>query len=109
MSLLYRPNHPEANENGMVDSSIAGDKNSTDPKFYVISDTMPSTRHMASGKYFESKSAFRKETKAQGCVEYGNELPTLMKPRKPIPLDRQKRRDDIRKTIYELRNGIRRD
>jgi len=110
MPLVYRPNHPDASENGMVDASIAGEKNSKDPKFYVISDTMEPTRHMATGKYFTSKSEFRKETKAAGCVEVGNDSSIMNpKPRKPIPLDRRKRVDDIRRTIWELKNGIRRD
>ena len=108
MGLVYRPNHPQANENGMVDASIAGDKNSTDPRFYVISDTMSHLRNMADGKYYDSKHAFRAATKAAGCQEYGNETAALTKPRKRVPLDRAKRRDDIRRTIYELRNGIRR-
>lgn len=70
----------------------------------VISDIMPATRHMASGRYHTSKAAFRAETKAYGCVEVGNDS-SLLKPRTPIPLSREKRRDDIRRTIYELRNG----
>lgn len=102
---VYRPNHPDASENGMVDANIAGQKDSKDPRFYVISDHMDSTRHMASGKYFDSKSEFRKETKATGCIEYGNDA-ALTRPRKPIPLSRQQRREDIKRTIYELRNGI---
>jgi hypothetical protein len=108
--LLYRPNHPQASENGMVDASIAGDRNSKDPRFYVISDTMPMTRHMATGEYFSSKSEFRKATKAAGCIEVGNDS-SVMNPKKRnrIPLDRGKRREDIRRTIYELRNGIRRN
>lgn len=73
----------------------------------VISDSMPSTRHMASGKYFDSKAAFRAETKAHGCIELGNEMPTLTRPRKPIPLDRRKRRDDVKKAIYDLKNSKR--
>lgn len=73
----------------------------------VISDTMESTRHMATGKYFTSKAAFRAETKAAGCVEVGNDS-SLTRPRKPVPLSREKRREDIRRTLYELRNGINR-
>ena len=72
----------------------------------VISDIMPETRHMASGRYHTSKAAFRRETKAYGCVEVGND-PAITRPRKPIPLSREKRRDDIRRTIYNLRNGVR--
>lgn len=71
---------------------------------YVISDTMPELRHMATGRYFSSKAAFRAETRAAGCQEVGND-PSILRPRKPEPLSREKRRDDIRRTIYELRNG----
>ena len=69
---------------------------------YVISDTMAPIKHMGTGQYLDSKSKFRAATKASGCVEIGNES---IKPRAPIKLDRGKRRDDIRKSIYELRNG----
>ncbi len=103
-SLVYRPDHPQRNENGMVPSEIASPKG-TDPRFYVISDTIPLTRHMADGKYYDSKRKFREATRAAGCIEYGND-PAVTRPRKRIPLDRNKRRDDIRKTIYNLRNGI---
>jgi hypothetical protein len=54
---------------------------------------------------YDSKKKFRETTKAYGYVEYGNETKALLTPRKPIPLDAAKRRDDIRRTIYELRNG----
>ncbi len=107
MSWVYRPDHPNCNENGLVPSEIASPKG-TDPRFYVISDTMSLTRHMANNRMYDSKSEFRKATKAAGCVEIGND-PALTRPRKPIPLDRNKRRDDIRKTIYNLRNGIKQE
>ena len=71
---------------------------------YVISDIMDPTRHMATGRYHTSKAAFRADTKAAGCVEVGND-PSLLRPRKPVPLSREQRRDDIRRTIYNLRNG----
>lgn len=104
MPVVYRPDHPQANENGMVDASIALPKG-TDPRFYVISDEMPSLRHMADGKYYSSKAKFRQATKAAGCIELGSD-PAITRPRKPIPLDRRKRREDIKQTIYEMRNGI---
>lgn len=104
--LVYRPNHPQANENGMVDINLTEPKG-VDPKFYVIGDEMEPTRHMATGAYLTSKSEFRKMTRAEGCIEYGNELPTLTKPRKRIELDRRQRRDDIKKAIYQIRNGQR--
>ena len=70
----------------------------------VISDIMDPTRHMANNKMYTSKSQFRAATKAAGCVEIGNETATLLKPRKPATLDRGQRRDDIRRSIYQLRN-----
>ena len=70
----------------------------------VISDIMSETRHMATGKYHTSKAAFRADTKASGCIEVGTD-PAISRPRKPIPLSREKRREDIRRTIYDLRNG----
>lgn len=33
------------------------------------------TRHMATGKTHESKSAFRQDTKNSGCVELGTDAP----------------------------------
>ncbi len=68
---------------------------------YVISDTMIPTKHMATGRVIDSKAKFRAETRASGCIEIGNEA---VKARKSIPLDRGKRRDDIKKAIYDLRN-----
>lgn len=39
----------------------------------VISDTMESTWHPATGRRISSKAKFRAETRAAGCVEVGNE------------------------------------
>lgn len=103
-TFVYRPDHPDADELGMVDKSLVFDVFDGSSAPYVISDTMPETKHMATGKYFTSKAAFRAETKATGCIEYGND-PAVMRPRKPVPLDRAKRREDIQRTIYNLRNG----
>lgn len=72
--------------------------------FYVISDTMEPLKHHGTGRMISSKRAFSAETRAAGMVELGNEP---IRARKPIPLDRRQRRDDIKRSIYELRNGIR--
>ena len=71
---------------------------------YVISDEMAPLRHMADGKTYTSKVKFRQATRAAGCVEVGTETSTLLKPRQRVTLDTGKRRDDICKAIYELRN-----
>lgn len=70
-----------------------------------ISDSMEPTRHMANGKYYTSKAAFRAATKAAGCIEIGNETKYFTKKREPVKLDRKQRRDDIKKAINELKYG----
>jgi hypothetical protein len=100
---VYRPAHPDCDENGMVDASIAGPRFLSGPAPNVISDSMSETRHMADGKHYTSKSQFRQATKAAGCVEVGNETKTLLQPRKPIQMSREQRRNDIRQALYQLR------
>ncbi len=104
MGLVYRPNHPQANENGLVDASIAGERGGRRSATYVISDEMSPTRHMADGKTYTSKAKFRQATRDHGCIEVGNETATMLKPRKPVQLDRGQRRDAIRRAIHDLRN-----
>lgn len=72
---------------------------------YYNSDSMEPTRHMCSGKYFTSKKKYRDETRAYGCIEVGNETKSLVKPKRKAELDRRKRRNDIKKAIYDLKNG----
>lgn len=71
---------------------------------YVISDTMDPLRHMGTGKMIDSKSRFRADTKASGCIETGDQP---LRPRKPIILDKGQRREAIARAIYDLRNGSR--
>ena len=103
---VYRPDHPQANELGIVELSLVGCEERV-PGLYVIPDTMPDTRHMADGKFYNSKSKFRKVTRDHGCVEVGNELRTMNAPRATVVLDKRQRRDDIRRAFWEVRNGRR--
>lgn len=107
MGMVYRPDHPQANENGMIDRKQLFTHFKAGEAAYVISDEMPPTRHMVDGRYYTSKAKFRATTKAHGCIEVGNETGTLLKPRKTIELDRGQRRHDIRRAMWELRNGRR--
>lgn len=91
----------------LVDKRFAEPLHSGGPATHVISDTMDALQHMADGKMYTSKAKFRAATKAAGCIELGNETSTILKPRKPIELDRGQRREAIRRTIYDLRNGRR--
>ena len=103
---LYRPDHPYCDENGMIEAELAGPKYTSNQATYVIGDEMPPTRHMADSQFYTSKSKFRETTRAHGCIEIGSETNYMLKPRKPVSLDRGKRREDIKKAIYNIRNGI---
>lgn len=72
-----------------------------------ISDIMEPTVHMVNMKTYDSKSEFRKATKEAGCIEIGNEVQTMLKPRKPREMDKGRRREDIKRALYEVRNGRR--
>lgn len=56
----------------------------TTKRVYVQSDAMPPLKHMATGKIVDSKSEFRRQTKAAGCIEVGNDPEILRPPRRQI-------------------------
>lgn len=87
----------------LVEKHLAGPRHEGGVAPYVISDIMSEAQHMASGRFHTSKSEFRKDTKAAGCIELGND-PALYRSRKPVQLDRGQRREAIRQALYEARN-----
>lgn len=101
MTLVYRPNHPEANENGMVDRSIAGER-PRDPAPNVISDTMSDTWHPGNNRLYDSKSNFRRATKAGGFVEVGNETQRDRRDITPKGVD-----NDICEAVQKVNQGYR--
>lgn len=68
----------------------------------VISDTIEPTIHHGVGRKVDSKREFQKLNRAHGFIDLGNET---IKPRQPVRLDRGQRRDAIRQSLYQLRNG----
>ncbi len=66
----------------------------------VISDTMPETEHI-DGRFYTSKSAFRRVTKENGCVEIGNDPARLRIPERPKG-DKAKRHEAVRKAIAKV-------
>lgn len=42
--------------------------------FHVIGDSMDAVRHPRTGKFYDSKSAFRAENRRHGLIEVGNEF-----------------------------------
>lgn len=104
MSWIYRPDHPLANENGMVEKHLAGSRIARHGEAaYVISDSMEMTRHMADGKYYSSKAKFRQVTKAHGCVEVGND-PSIMNPKPREWIKPRAVEPDIKRAIEQLRS-----
>jgi len=88
----------------LVEKHLAEPLNEGRPAFNFISDTMDLTQHMADGKHYDSKSAFRRATRAAGCVEVGNEK---LRPAPRPMLDRTQRARDIKTAIEQLRAGYR--
>lgn len=67
---------------------------------YVIPDSMADTRHPVTQRVHDSKSAFRRDTRASGCVEMGNDVPQQSRPQLD-PVERPGR--TIKRTLEELR------
>ena len=111
MSWIYRPHHPLANENGMIERSMLEDEpkaTSALPRPYVVSDSLGGeVKHLATGKYLDSKSAHRKLNKQLGLVELGNENKAVAPKETSRAIDKRKRRDDIGRAINQLKNGRR--
>ena len=118
VSYIYKPECPLADAFGMVEKNqdyyLWLSYNTPDNRMMVgnqiiefrfNSDTMEPTRHMSNSKYYTSKKKFRNETKARGCIEVGDQVSHLTKARQPKAMSRRERRDDIRKALYEVRNG----
>ena len=74
----------------------------------VISDDVGAgvngLRHMPSGKMIDSKSGHRRETKARGLVEVGNDRMASQKPR-PHPDDYMREVIDARQQLESNWNG----
>lgn len=74
MPLVYRPDHPDANENGMVDKRLVSEGRQDVVR--VISDDLGAQLEhhgYSDGRRTDSKSVFRRWTKEAGLVEKGND------------------------------------
>ncbi len=66
----------------------------------VISDSLPDLIHPCTGKRMDSKSEFRRVTKAKGGVEVGNE--PMVDRRTTVGLDSSSRKADIAAAMTQL-------
>lgn len=69
----------------------------------IITDTMNPTWHPCDGQIFESKSAFRRNTKEHGCVEVGDAAPFI-----PQAVETEDRKMAIKDAIEQLSSVERR-
>ena len=67
-AFLYRPNHPEADEFGMVPKAIAGTV-SNKRSFNAMPD-FDEYQSPSTGKWIGDRAARREDLKASGCVEF---------------------------------------
>lgn len=115
-SYMYKPGHPFADKSGMVEVGLYYEHKflTEESKQAMIgnrlitmrfnSDTMAPTQHMADGKMYTSKAAFRQATKRAGCIEVGNEMNYIERHNKQVDY---KRRVGTKKEKLERREAIR--
>ncbi len=106
MRWIYRPDHPFANENGMIERFLYEDLKSgyrVIRRGYVVSDTMAPTRHMATGRIHDSKSEFRKDTRYSGCEEVGND-PAARRAKPRYQLTQADVASDVKKALEQLKS-----
>lgn len=75
MSLVYRPGHPHANENGMVEANIAGPRMKDAKRSpYLISDIQP-FRSPIDQTWITSRAQVREHERKHGVRQVGNDIP----------------------------------
>lgn len=76
---------------------VFSEEKARDARNNLSSDCMEATKHPVTGKVFTSKSKFRAETRAVGCVEVGNEYANGWTP--PVDHAKEERLKEARKQI----------
>lgn len=91
-------------DGALVPKHLAPPKHaSTDSRRYVISDTMEPLKHMGTGRMLDSKSEFRKDTKAVGCEEAGND-PALRREQPRWEPSQHEVVSEVKRAIEQLRS-----
>lgn len=87
----------------LVPKHLAGPKHKSDPATYIISDTMEPVKHMGTGRVLDSKSEFRRDTRAMGCEEVGTD-PAIKRPPPRYRPDINDIATDVRRSLAEVRS-----
>lgn len=69
----------------------------------IISDTMNAAVHPANGMVLDSKSSFRKVTKAHGLIEVGDQAPAKSGNFRPVTPSK----NDVGRALKKVREGYR--
>ena len=86
----------------VIEKRLAGPRiQADDPKVYVIGDVMEPTKHMGTGKVYDSKSKFRADTRAMGFVEVGTD-PRGSQPGRTRQVSQAEVAMDVKRAIQEL-------
>lgn len=72
------------------------------PVPYIASDVMDETEHPCDGKHYTSKAQFRAVTRANGCIEVGNDPQRFRPTEKPKP-DRKSIRSSLERARVALK------
>jgi hypothetical protein len=92
----------EVYRNGkFVPKHLAGPRHIASKAPNVISDSMEPLKHMGTGRTLDSKSAFRADTKASGCIEVGTDPAALRDRPKIVPRGVH---EDVKRAVQELRS-----
>jgi hypothetical protein len=90
-----------------------GQKPVTDPNAPMVMPDIQPYQSMADGSWITSRSQHREHLKAHGCIEIGNEVDHLMKPRQ-LDVDPQHRKELLVAQIQQMghegfKKALRRD
>ena len=80
---------------------LAGPRHRSSAAPNVISDSMDPLKHMGTGRILDSKSAFRRDTIASGCIEVGTD-PAALRERPKI--EPRGVHEDVKRAVAELRS-----
>ena len=85
----------------VISKSLAGSRYSPSAAPNVISDSMEPLRHMGTGRVLDSKSQFRRDTAASGCIEVGTDPAAMRGRAAPTPKGVH---EDVKRALSELRS-----
>lgn len=72
------------------------------PTPMISTDTMDAVEHPCDGKFYTSKAAFRATTKANGCIEMGND-PARLKIGKPQQSNTKANRESVERAFARIK------